>query len=518
MSKRRLRWREALPIVVRELRVSARRRFTYRVRLIVAVVSAFVIACGAVVPIPSAHAGLLMFRITSILIAVICGGSGLLLTADALSREKREGTLGLLFLTRLGGADIVLGKLAAGALTGGSVAFAALPFLAFSLCLGGITGREFWVVSILLLFLLAYSLSLGIFISALFRSETAVSLTFAAVMTLPIVIACFTWGAIPPFWAHLNPFYPSIAFLDSYELFFSHQVAREALWRQFFLILLMLGAASIILPRFAVSRPARARELQKPTFLEKLRAANRRGIMESNPVLWISQRQNHPIMLLLLCAGLRAATGMTSATVYEREVTFVTLMAFVPKLFVLWHASGLMAAERQSGFLESLLTTPISAREILSGKVRAIKRQIAPALVFALLMQWSTSMGWWSANRQISNGATILFASMITLLIDVNTIAWVGLWQGLVARDRRRALIRSLLWGVAGPWIPIVVFYWMIFFAFEPKWMSDSVSLAAPALMAANVISFGIACFAMARLHEKFRSNATQTWSLKVAA
>src|SRR5256885_5281345 len=44
---------------------------------------------------------------------VYCLFIGARLTADCLSEEKREGTLGLLFLTDLKGYDVVFGKLAA---------------------------------------------------------------------------------------------------------------------------------------------------------------------------------------------------------------------------------------------------------------------------------------------------------------------------------------------------------------------------------------------------------------------
>src|ERR1044071_9279281 len=42
-----------------------------------------------------------------------CVLAPILLTADCVSRERREGTLGLLFLTDLRGIDVILGKLAA---------------------------------------------------------------------------------------------------------------------------------------------------------------------------------------------------------------------------------------------------------------------------------------------------------------------------------------------------------------------------------------------------------------------
>jgi ABC-type Na+ efflux pump permease subunit len=174
-----------------------------------------------------------------------------------------------------------------------------------------------------------------------------------------------------------------------------------------------------------------------------------------------------------------------------------------------------MAGERQSGFLESLLTTPIAGSEVLRGKMNAIKWQVVPALAFAMMGLWWTSTKWWATQGEITVGATVGLAAMITLLIDVHSIGWVGLWQGLVARDRRRALLWAALWGLVGPWLPAAVATVLIGWLFDPRWMADSENFLAPALISANVISFGIACFAMARLHDRFRSTATQTWSTR---
>ena len=69
---------------------------------------------------------------------------GLRHTADSLSQEKREGTLGLLFLTDLKGFDVVLGKFFALSLTSFYALIALIPALAIPVLLGGVTGAEFW--------------------------------------------------------------------------------------------------------------------------------------------------------------------------------------------------------------------------------------------------------------------------------------------------------------------------------------------------------------------------------------
>jgi hypothetical protein len=244
-----------------------------------------------------------------------------------------------------------------------------------------------------------------------------------------------------------------------------------------------------------------------------------RAIPETNPVYFLSRQRIHALVLFMVCAGLYFVVGFATRTAWEAEVTFVLLMAFLPKLFVLWQSSGAMAAERQNGFLESLLTTPLTGAEVLRGKMSAIKWQIAPALLFALFALWATSTKWWAAQGEITVGATLVFAAMITLLIDIHAIGWVGLWQGLMARDRRRALVWAMIFGVFGPWVPAGLTYAFIGWLFnEPRWMTHPENILPPALISANVVSFAIACFAMARLHEKFRSTATQTWAARSPA
>src|SRR5580658_10052882 len=109
-----------LPIVARELRGASRRRGTFRVRTAVATVAVLtgVFIFLATLGTPAAQSGRTIFQGLSALLLFYCLAAGRVLTVDCLSAEKREGTLGLLFLTDLKGYDVVLGKLAATSLNG----------------------------------------------------------------------------------------------------------------------------------------------------------------------------------------------------------------------------------------------------------------------------------------------------------------------------------------------------------------------------------------------------------------
>ena len=65
-----------------------------------------------------------------------------LLAADCISRERREGTLGLLFMTGLRGPDIVVAKSVAHGLRALSLWVAVAPVLAIPFLLGGVSWQE----------------------------------------------------------------------------------------------------------------------------------------------------------------------------------------------------------------------------------------------------------------------------------------------------------------------------------------------------------------------------------------
>ncbi|HWI57484.1 MAG TPA: ABC transporter permease, partial [Bacillota bacterium] len=174
-----------LPIVGRELRVAARRRSTYWLRTGAALL---VMAIGTWVFLMMQHES--PRQIAQVLFGILTGGavlyallSGLRSTADCLSEEKREGTLGLLFLTDLKGYDVVFGKLAATSLSAFYGVLAVMPMLAIPLLLGGLTPSEFGRMTLVALNALFFSLTAGIFVSSQSRSaQRAVSATLLVLL------------------------------------------------------------------------------------------------------------------------------------------------------------------------------------------------------------------------------------------------------------------------------------------------------------------------------------------------
>src|SRR5579859_4743106 len=89
-----------LPVIEMEMRSASRRTWTFGLRVVFALTSALtclvILALPRVTPWEKSRAMLNLLSFMSLAFCLVAGGS---VTADCVSSEKREGTLGLLFLT-----------------------------------------------------------------------------------------------------------------------------------------------------------------------------------------------------------------------------------------------------------------------------------------------------------------------------------------------------------------------------------------------------------------------------------
>src|SRR5438105_13426458 len=137
---------KVLPVVGRELRAISRRPSAYWVRsgsALAAFVALGYVALIGAVGLSTASQGRDLFAILSYGALAYCLLAGVRGTSDALSQEKREGTLGLLFLTDLKGHDVVLGILVSVSINSIYGILAVAPPLALAFMLGGTNATQF---------------------------------------------------------------------------------------------------------------------------------------------------------------------------------------------------------------------------------------------------------------------------------------------------------------------------------------------------------------------------------------
>ncbi len=176
-----------LTVADRELRSAARQKATYRTRWVTAALffGLLVWMLWAFGGFTNRRAAPLVFKVLSVLAFLHCLFLGTARTADSISVERREGTLGLLFLTNLNSAEIIGGKLCSSALASVYGLMAIFPMLALPLLMGGITFGHFARTVAGLLNGILFALAAGFLASVVCKRQfTAIALALGLTVGL----------------------------------------------------------------------------------------------------------------------------------------------------------------------------------------------------------------------------------------------------------------------------------------------------------------------------------------------
>ena len=462
-----------LPIVERELRVGSRRRGTYWIRLGAALAA---IALGSWIMIllfarSTQSLGSTLFYALSILAYLYCLVVGLVTTADCLSHEKREGTLGLLFLTDLKGYDIVLGKLTASSLNALYGLLAIFPVLAIPLMIGGVTFGEFGRVVLASANILFFSLAVGMLCSAWCRDERqslTMTVGFLLVFTLglPVVgswlqsryparteLAYFVFVCSPGCASYMA-YDAALRTLKGIQYYYGSLLCTHGLAWGF------LGVACLKVPRSWQDRPGEARRLSWWRSLRLKSTARRRSarrrLLEINPCYWLGGRERGSITTVWVFLGVTAlvwAWGLWKHPQdwHDESVFVLTALGlhFVLKSAMAFEAAQKLLVDRQSGALELLLCTPLAIREIVHGHFLALARNFAWPVLLVLGMD----AAFFLSKLHDREWMGLFLAGGSIFLADMITLGFLGLWLGLTSRTTGRAAFSSLARILALPWL-----------------------------------------------------------------
>jgi hypothetical protein len=443
-----------LPIAERELRVASRAARTYWSRALAAVVvivMALVIFDSYERMGRSKVGGQQVFAWLAYLGVAYALFAGAALTADCLSSEKREDTLGFLFLTDLKGYDVVLGKLFATSLRSVYGLLSTFPILSLSLVLGGVQAGEFWRVILVILNTLLLSLSVGLYVSTLFRKQKVTTHAAAGTMLfLAVVPMGLGWsvqqatGAVP--WPVeprlLSPWYLlETAFDPAYT---TGALTGWGFWQawivQFLLAVLLLARASWLLPhRWQTTEP---RVPRSPARVEERRDEDRvlrREMLDINPFYWLAGRGSGVTLGMAAVIALVWAWGFAAADDRDDFAAVqgvgLLLVSLVWRLLLAVTAAQRFAEDKQSGALDLILTTPIGVPALLAGQWRAIWRKlgwpfIGTLALYAYLIFGGPS-GWSSSEQEIRAARFTRAVFFILTFADSIALGWMGMWAGL---------------------------------------------------------------------------------------
>ena len=454
-----------LPIVERELRVLSRGTAAYWGRVGAALLALFLavaVYLSNVSGRPPQTAMLAFFAIAWLAFGY-CLLAGARLTSDCISEERRDGTLGLLFLTDLKGYDIVLGKLAATSVQSLYHLLAVLPVLALPLLMGGVGLQQLARVTVVLLTTLLLSLSVGMFVSCWFsnsRRATGATLLLLLLITFgPWLLLLLDASGLQRGQPNFNLAAPSPLFAQAMAATDmgpgkpDHLFWPSVGWISMLAAGFLIGACALLprvwreLPRLLPRSSPRTNPDSGTSGVGASRPSGfRQRLLDINPFYWLTARDRRRPWYVL---GTLALLGL--GWLYANHkwrlagdpgwhvMTSITLHV-VLKVWIALAVVQQLAEERRTGSIELLLSTPLTLGQIVAGQFQSLVRQFGwPLLVVffgdLLLLQMTL-------ERTPSDRTEVLAAALGhigSLGLDVAAITLLGLWRSVVARHSGQA-------------------------------------------------------------------------------
>ena len=472
-----------LPVVERELRVAARRGGTWKTRLLVA--SAGVLLLGCFIGFGDfnniANFSQALFYTLGAVAFLLAGVGGFSLTSDCLSEERREGTLGLLFLTDLSNWDIILGKLAACSLGMIYGLLALVPVLAISILSGGVGLSEFLKVVFTALNLLFLSLSIGMFTSVIYK-EASQSLSAAAVLIglllvgIPavclIVQELFDWHRLSERSALLWPgsclvlaFLPDtsigIGRLTTNHVFATSSVILNLLgW--FFLLFVIRKVGNSW--QETVKSRQMAWWMRWSTGSAARQSDFRKQLLDINPYYWRAAKPRLRSMPVWITLGVAAGVFVCGAIWKTRWfldsssiLTFCFILHSLIKLWVLIESPRALISDRANGAMELLLVTPLTAGQVVSGQVRSLLRMFQNPAIAVLAMDLLFLVSWSQFIRPTSDERVMFVAMMLVFVTDLVALAALSMALASRLNQENRVVSMAGLWVLVTPWLILLL-------------------------------------------------------------
>ncbi len=464
-----------LPIVERELRVQARNRRAFLLRVAAAVVASLatvVALLAASVESNPSRTGQFLFLILRWPLFAFCLFEGLRVAADAISVEKREGTLGLLLLTDLSPGDVVLGKLSGVSFNSVYALLATMPILATPLLLGGITVGEFWRTTLTLFVALGLSLMVGIAVSVrcreLLNSWSFTAVAMFIILALPYALAGATSR---PWWSFMSPI---AAMMGSDAAIYGSNASDFWIPIACMLVLSFGALLSAVLGLKSQWRD-QPEAIAKAKLGGNQRAPRRPGdslLRAGHPVAWLASRALPPRRRMTW-----AAVAVGSAGIIATALVDVSLgdIAWVILTFAVIHwaaalrqglvAVGIGSELRHSGAVDLLLVTPLTSQEIVWALGSGAMAPVKPAAVIVFAAECVCLVLFGFRSFSAPNGSTstsIVMGTMFGIyalshLINLWTATWVGLYHGVYQTKRATALSWTVLWVLVIPMVTLVL-------------------------------------------------------------
>jgi ABC-type transport system involved in cytochrome c biogenesis permease component len=467
------------PVLDRELRVAGRNWSTYWLRVLAGFLMALfltgigvgeLLRWGGGGGIPTTwmggvllgafHAGL-----TGVFV-VVCP----VVTADCLARERREGTLGLLFLTPLSAGEVVMGKTVAHVLRALALWLSVVPFLAIPFLMGGVAPGDFgravgsqavamltglaagflatrhavrWTAAVGWAFVWA----LGLWVAQGLVSATAFNLSL--VLSGNPALDEEAWFLVMPgvlVASHLRSLARgAMGFIPGHIL-----AAADAAMVAMLAMGALVFAGSVVWAAVSLKRqqrqsPESARSSADPKSVRAGKPWRRRRLRSGNPVVWLELRGTSAAVAMWGGLGLVMGSWLLVLLFRRqaRELEFIPML--IPGFLLLimaLAAAGSFRQEVEEGTMEILLVTGLSPAQLVAGRCWALWRMFGPAVVGAVLATSLMGKNWHGDD---------LYPWHVLCLSTLLTLPAVGMRSAMRRLAPLLGWMVTLGWGVVVP-------------------------------------------------------------------
>lgn len=391
---------------------------------------------------------------------MVCLFAGVHLTADSIAREKREGTLGLLFLTHLTPFQIVMGKLIAHGLMGFYAVLIVVPLLSMVMIGGGVRLLEVATFAIAALNTLFFSSAVGLWASSrhIDRKKAGSAGTWVVI---------FFWWGIPIIVQTLNYFQAptwlvdGVGILGVNGMFNSVFAGPRIRWIQspwvnlattHLLAWIFVGLSIFYLKHRWQDAPAKEKFIFREWWKRKslgsprVRYRLRKRLLDRNPFLWLACRDRWRSVGLwsftIVFLGVIAWQLRHGWTLMGPVLVMLITMCMVLKVMVAAGSAHQLSTEQEQGTLEMLLSTPLETETVLRGQIMATTRQFRGPVLLWMLAAGTVILAilGWEPFGGFSKAVAFAFGvnAMIHLL-ELYTMIWAGMWGAVTVKDAKNA-------------------------------------------------------------------------------
>jgi ABC-type transport system involved in cytochrome c biogenesis permease component len=471
-------------IIGRELRVAARQKRTWWRRFVTLNLGAAVLVIAYLMNRQWSDSPQIGREVFDSL--VVCGFifsllTGPLTTTDCLSRERREGTLGLLFLTNLRSRDVVFGKIAVSSFDMVLILIGAMPLVAVPFLMGGLDLVHFALTALTLFNVMFLSLAAGIFFSSFASSgRIALGLTLLFLFFITLGIPMISKEALRVLQLPQNGG-PAIVFcmfspLSAMVAVMDVPSGTTKLWEYWTVMGGLHGLAWLLIVgacwRTAKSWRTGVESLRRAKWKARVarwhaRIGNmrwRKRLLDASPMAWLESRRFFEAAFLaaLVCAafGFWIFEHLAGRDVWPDEGIAIGWAVWVHYILCLWiavQAPRRLADDKQSGALELLLCTPLTPRQIVKGCTRALLARFGTVAAIMILLDayslyFCFTQEWPNRSMSIQDMVELCLCGVLVVPLQTYTFIRLGVYQGLAQGNSLRATFKLIAKVGLLPW------------------------------------------------------------------